>query len=299
MPIKKLLKLGIALAAVFALGLLVYGGLRLHYMVKRPEKAKMTHRTPEGIVYEKLIWSKPRAIIWHIVRIPLDKGLELVTTPKDPASHLDTSGKTVLEFANEFDTLLATNGSYFSPFSSNNHFDYYPKPGDPVDIRGRVKGGGVLYSDDYPRYPVLAYDGNRVAFYDGHEPILKTEILHLPGGIRLIGDGKVVERFRPDKTEPRTAAGVSDGGKTLWIVVVDGRQGDYSEGVTLYELANFMGRFGMDEAISLDGGGSSTLVMKMGQENGADQQVMNAPYHTRFPLRLRPVANHLGIRKKE
>lgn len=297
MPIMKLLKLGVALAVAFTLGLLIYGGLRLHYMVKRPEKSQLTFRTPEGIVYEKKIWEKPGAIIWHIVKIPLDGGLELVSTRQDPSSTWDTLGQTTLGFAKEFDTLLATNGSHFGPFRSNNHFDYYPKSGDPVDIQGRAKVDGILFSDNYPRNPVLAWNGERAAIY-GDQPIPETETLYIPGGKRLIQAGEIVVRFRPDKKEPRTAVGISNGGKTLWVVVVDGRQGGYSVGVTMFELANFMFRFGMQEAISMDGGGSTSLVMKMESGNGYRQQVMNAPYHTRFPLRLRPVANSLGVRKK-
>ena len=58
---------------------------------------------------------------------------------------------------------------------------------------------------------------------------------------------------------PRTAIGVdSDSGDVL-MLVVDGRQ-DFSRGATMAELARLMVDLGADEALNLDGGGSSTMV---------------------------------------
>jgi exopolysaccharide biosynthesis protein len=61
---------------------------------------------------------------------------------------------------------------------------------------------------------------------------------------------------------PRTAAGISRNGKRLILVVVDGRQKGYSDGMTLRELANLMLMLGARDAINLDGGGSSTLLYR-------------------------------------
>lgn len=51
-----------------------------------------------------------------------------------------------------------------------------------------------------------------------------------------------------------------DGGR-LFYVVVDGRQPGYSAGMTLRELAAFLRELGADEALNLDGGGSSAMVV--------------------------------------
>lgn len=59
---------------------------------------------------------------------------------------------------------------------------------------------------------------------------------------------------------PRTAVGVTDTG-TLLLVVVDGRQGPYSAGMTLVELADLMLSLGARDAVNLDGGGSSEMVL--------------------------------------
>lgn len=60
-----------------------------------------------------------------------------------------------------------------------------------------------------------------------------------------------------DRRHPRTAIGKTSDGD-LWFVVVDGRH-EWSRGASLSELAKIMLRLGCDEAINLDGGGSSQM----------------------------------------
>jgi exopolysaccharide biosynthesis protein len=77
------------------------------------------------------------------------------------------------------------------------------------------------------------------------------------------------------------------------LIVVDGRQPNYSEGVTLPELTQIVIEHGGDAALNLDGGGSSTLVVEGPKGEPA---VLNSPVHGRIPPgRERPVANHLGV----
>lgn len=102
-------------------------------------------------------------------------------------------------------------------------------------------------------------------------------VIHaIGGGPRLVKDGKVhitsgEERFKPDVAvgrAPRTAAGITSDGKLL-LVAVTGRQAYHSIGVTLEELANLMIELGARDAMNLDGGGSSTMVVR--------DYVMNTP----------------------
>jgi exopolysaccharide biosynthesis protein len=59
---------------------------------------------------------------------------------------------------------------------------------------------------------------------------------------------------------PRTAIGYTAEGYAL-MVTVDGRAPKHSVGCTLYELARLMVELGAVNAINLDGGGSSTMVI--------------------------------------
>jgi len=78
-------------------------------------------------------------------------------------------------------------------------------------------------------------------------------------------------------------------------VVVDGRQPGYSLGVTLSELAEIMIFHGGYNALNLDGGGSSTLVVE-----GAlgSPKILNSPFNHGIPGRQRSVGSHLGIYAK-
>jgi hypothetical protein len=60
---------------------------------------------------------------------------------------------------------------------------------------------------------------------------------------------------------PRTGVGVTAGGKIL-MVVVDGRQAGWSVGASLPKFAAIFRRLGAVSALNLDGGGSSTMVVR-------------------------------------
>ena len=111
----------------------------------------------------------------------------------------------------------------------------------------------------------------------------------------LVTDGKNTghaARVAPEKRHPRTAVGLSKDGTTLILLVVDGRQPDWSVGVTLPELAAMMIRLGADDALNLDGGGSSAFVFT---HPHSGEQLTNRPSDGRY----RAVANNLGIRLRD
>lgn len=114
-----------------------------------------------------------------------------------------------------------------------------------------------------------------------------TGVLHaIGGGPRLIQNGEihitaVEEHFRPDVVmgrAPRTALGITERGRLL-IVTVSGRS-EYSIGMTLEELAQLMQDLGAVEAMNLDGGGSTTMVLRQRIFNlpssGEERKVSNA-----------------------
>ena len=73
---------------------------------------------------------------------------------------------------------------------------------------------------------------------------------------------------------PRTAIGFDPTGRTAYLVVVDGRQA-HSVGATLPELGRLLGQLGADDALNLDGGGSSTMVARVPGDAGTS--VLNRP----------------------
>ena len=92
------------------------------------------------------------------------------------------------------------------------------------------------------------------------------------GGPRLLARGRVAvaagsEGFAPlsapgfvASRHPRTLAGVKSDG-TVLLVTVDGRRPGWSAGVTLPEAAGVMRSLGARNALNLDGGGSTGMVV--------------------------------------
>jgi hypothetical protein len=81
------------------------------------------------------------------------------------------------------------------------------------------------------------------------------------GGFAILRNGAPPPGLNVTAAAARTAAGVSANGRHLYLVVVDGRSA-VSRGLTLAELSVLLHRAGAREAIDLDGGGSSTFVLR-------------------------------------
>ncbi len=71
---------------------------------------------------------------------------------------------------------------------------------------------------------------------------------------------------------PRTMVGITGSGHLLFVVV-DGRQPGYAEGMSLFELRDLARSLGCTDALNLDGGGSTTMVVT-GESGSA---VLNKP----------------------
>ena len=156
-----------------------------------------------------------------------------------------------------------------------------PKNGVVVSVHGTAKDAfaGVRIGD------------SATIIEDYGEPW--NDAVHIVGaGPRLVMNGNIFvtvdeEQFPNDiriGAAPRSAVGVTKDGDYL-IAVVDGRQRS-SRGCTLTEWASILINFGAVDAINLDGGGSSTLVI-----NGS---VINSPSDGR----QRPVGSSLIIHRK-
>jgi hypothetical protein len=120
----------------------------------------------------------------------------------------------------------------------------------PAETRGVLL---ALHPGDVVRTKVSLAPKNLREVVGGRPMLVRDSLV--PGIVDSIGQpGFATGRH------PRTAAGIARGGKRLILLVVDGRQLPYSDGMTLREVANFMLALGARDAINLDGGGSTTLV---------------------------------------
>ena len=114
--------------------------------------------------------------------------------------------------------------------------------------------------------PAIAFaimkDGTARIITQDNYGLHKDNIQEAVGGrFHLVSDGKKIESTSK-AVHPRTAVGVSADHKKVILLVVDGRRPDYSAGVNFDKLATMMTALGADEAINLDGGGSSTFLIR-------------------------------------
>lgn len=168
----------------------------------------------------------------------------------------NTFGKNITEktsaMAQSSNAILAINGDYYGS-----------------QERGYVIRNGVLYRNTASRNRedlVIYADGSLDVIAESE---ISAEVLLDEGaqqvlsfGPALVIDGEIAvtaqdEVGKAKASNPRTAIGLVDGLHYLFIVS-DGRTAE-SEGLSLYELAEFMQALGVQTGYNLDGGGSSTM----------------------------------------
>lgn len=185
------------------------------------------------------------------------------------------SKQTVSEIARSQDTVgnrvLATlNGDYFN------------SSGVP---QSALYKNGVAIKDQYcDLCTFLAIDGFNKATIVSKNIVFETsKIKEAVGGYHwLIKNSQKVPQGDVS-IEPRTAVGITSN-NVVYFILADGRQATYSNGMSFGNLSDVFFALGVKDAINLDGGGSSTLVIKENTEwrvknkpsDGSQRLVANA-----------------------
>ncbi|MCR5153512.1 MAG: phosphodiester glycosidase family protein, partial [Lachnospiraceae bacterium] len=182
--------------------------------------------------------------------------------------------------AESVNAILAINGDYYG-----------------VQESGYVLKNGVLY-----RSTAKKNQEDLVIYEDGsfeiiNESKVTAEELLEKGAVNILcfGPGLIIDREisvdvndevdKAKSSNPRTAIGLIDDLHYVFVVA-DGRTSE-SEGLSLYELAEFMEELGVTCAYNLDGGGSSTMVFNgelvntpttTGKKSGTERSVSDIVY---------------------
>lgn len=104
--------------------------------------------------------------------------------------------------------------------------------------------------------------GEQISVSIGVNPIWKDAEYMAASGPLLVYDGKVnltIDPKSPRATQvtARTAIAISKDKEKVYLITVDSANG--SKGMTLTQFANYIASLGVDRAINLDGGGSTTM----------------------------------------
>jgi hypothetical protein len=272
-------------------------------LLQRPQGSSEPITLAPGVRYWHQRADGSAPVLLHIAEIDLDTpGLHLVGTPGDRSGGGEFIATPTTAFVREHGLVLAINTDYFLPFDGGHLLDkpFVPAPGQGVTAEGLAIADGRIDSD--ARTEDRRVDAAFCVDARGRAAIVRgtcargTRLgvgagpLLLLGGQRQPREASRKEYY--DKPEPRSAIGLDRARHRLWMIVADGRQPGYSEGMSLDALTSVFEQLGADAAMNLDGGGSSTLAARV----DGRVRTLNTPIHTGIPGRERAVANQLGVR---
>lgn len=157
--------------------------------------------------------------------------------------------------------------------------DFFAKDGTPQGIyyRNGTCLKGTMTDNVCTFFAITKNKRAIIGSYDEYDSY-KENIQEAVGGrVRLMTNGNVLPQT-VTALEPRTAIGVTDD-NVVYILVADGRNFWYSNGMRYAEMGAVMKALGAKNAINLDGGGSSTFIIRKiaGFEDGRFA-IRNWPY---------------------
>jgi hypothetical protein len=241
-------------------------------VVATPVAAQDTWTTPSpGVRQLVRLTSGPRRVV--AVEIDLTRSDLYIR-----ATRREERGRTTTSFANHVGATVAINGDW-----GNASFD-------PV---GLAVGDGAHWEGTADRgWAFIACTIDNRCVFDDHtadqERDLRWHEVVGGNGWRLLIDGQMPqypnEAFYRTDRHPRSAVGVNADGTRMILMVIEGRRED-SIGATFIETADQIRSLGAHQAMMLDGGGSSALVV-------AGQRISRLPSNQSSE---RVVTNHLAI----
>lgn len=224
-------------------------------------------------------------LIVHIVKIDLlNPSVSVITS--EAALFKNTRGRirgeTTRDFALRHNTIAAFNAA---PFKTNSLL---------FSIYRTIVGIHITdfrrMSMPNERYGALLFYKDKTARIIGSqtEDALSADVRYAVGGFwTILRNGTIVPQ-KLHRRDSRTAVGLADSGKTLFVAAVEGENKRKSRGLSFEETAMLMRTLGADDALQLDGGSSSTLVL---QENG-EQHIIAPTLGLNIHIR---VASNIGI----
>lgn len=268
---------------VFLLSVLVLGADTHAYLTVGPWEPIF-----KGVERATGATDEPRLQKINAVRVDLhDPDIRLITTADNWVLPGDTTRQTGSAYIANTGAQVAINGQYIDLATASPYADLFGlsihggqivSPAQDLHALIGVNPGTLLVTKDNQArieqtYPTTDLTGVWTA--------VESWAYLLVNGVNT-GD----PRYIPGNIEPRSAVGLSQDGRYLILMTIDGRQSGYSLGATSFEESEWLKRFGAYNGINLDGGGSTHLWVN---EYDGDTYALNRPTENRA------VGNHLGI----
>lgn len=194
---------------------------------------------------------------------PLMVAYVSITDLKTPGVEIQFGGNTTLktftsDFARTNECSIAINGEAGQSPQANSGFGLWY--GNMVSNGRRI----ITETPTNPR-PFLTFDKQLQVSFTAQiskERTIAPDAWNVVWG-RWDGilDGAIPATSERDR-QPRTAMGISKDGGRLFLMVVDGRQQQYSTGATKAEVGMLLNAFGVYNGMMCDEGGSSCMYLK-------------------------------------
>jgi len=237
----------------------------------------------------------------YFIRVDLrDPDVRLFSSPRLRnyiPNAAETPGYTVSDFLRTNRLQVAINANYFDPQ------EYYLRAGTPMDISGLsiCEGTTVSAQENSANAAALlvTQDNQARIVHDNWPPASTTGVYTAVSGMYpiLVNGVNTGYQYLNDSdfvhhVNPRTAIGLSEDRRHLFLLAIDGRQAGYSVGAYDWETAGWLLLAGAYDGINMDGGGSTTLVM---QDSTGRPLRLNKPSAVADSGRERTVGSHFGI----
>lgn len=109
--------------------------------------------------------------------------------------------------------------------------------------------------------------------------------------VRTDLEGKKVDAINAESTAARTAIGITPDGFIIMVAVSGKGQDPESSGISLKELSELMSGLGCSKALNLDGGASTTMFVKLPQDDGQGHTAAGKVPETRVKSALLLIQN--------
>lgn len=194
------------------------------------------------------LWGKP---------MPDFPELNIVTARERTAAFMEKARQPKEQGGRGLNMVVAVNASPWRPWQDPWNHKY------AAHLGLAITDGEVLQADDLGRPSFVVLKNGKIDFRSKENPIALDDIMmSAPGFQVVLSKGEVLPvAAKATALAPRTGYGLSKERDVFYIVIIDGRQKNYSHGATIGDVATLLKEFGAYDALNMDGGGSSTLVV--------------------------------------
>lgn len=231
----------------------------------QPEIAYKSYTLPQSVVHTLLIPKASRFSVKPVVSSTLELVENIAAKHKTIAA---INGGFFDPVNQETTSIVIREGALIADPKLNQRFINNPKNAPYLDkmlnrneLRRYICGGNIRYDINLRNEPIP--DSCSLVDALGGGPSLLPELNLVSEGFADVVNGKVIrDTLGSNRPNARTAVGITSDGSLLWVMVSQKPENPTTSGMSLPELAKFIKSLGVEKAMNLDGGSSSSFYYK-------------------------------------